>query len=229
MAAFTARHTKLRYDIDMKPVAAMLFAMLLPPLLATAEIYKWVDDEGNIVYSDTPNNRAEEYQPPGLNAIQMPKPAPKTEPEKKPEAPGYQSFRIVSPKPEQVVRDNSGNLTIQLASKPPLQDGHYYSVLVDGYVMVKKTTDNTVTLPGISPGEHKIRALIRNANGKTLAKTGNVIVHMKRQGTISGVNQQVGPRDSQGKPIRPGPVGVNFKPGPVGVRFQPGPAVPASP
>ena len=207
----------------MKPVAVILFAILLSPLPASAEIYKWVDDEGNIVYSDTPNNRAEEYKPPSLNAIPMPKPAPKTEPENKPAAPGYQSFRIVSPKPEEVVRDNSGNLTIQLASKPPLQDGHYYSVLVDGYVMVKKTTDNTVTLPGINQGEHKIRALILNANGKTLARTGNVIVHMKRQGTISSVNQQVGPRDSQGQPIRPGPVGVNFKPGPVGVRFQPGP------
>ncbi len=212
----------------MKPVAVILFAILLSPLPASAEIYKWVDDEGNIVYSDTPNNRAEEYEPPSLNAIPMPKPAPKSEQKKKPESPGYQSFRIVSPAPEQVVRDNSGNLTIQLASKPPLQDGHYYSVLVDGYVMVKKTTDNTITLPGINQGEHKIRVLIRDASGKTLAKTGSVIVHMKRRGTVSGANQQVGPRDSQGQAIRPGPVSANFKPGPVGVRFKPGPALPAS-
>lgn len=39
-------------------------------------------------------------------------------------ADGYQVVRIISPKPDTTVHDNSGNLVVTVAVSPPLQAGY---------------------------------------------------------------------------------------------------------
>jgi hypothetical protein len=191
----------------------LLITLLLIPLGAAAEIYKSVDAEGNTIYTDKPDSQAEEFIVPSMNAIPMPKPAPKQEPEEKPATPTYQSFSIVSPKTDQVIRDNNGNIALQLRSQPKLQAGHYFAVYVDGHMLVKKSNQTSISIPGINRGEHQITAVIRDAGGKTLARSQSITIHMKRQ-SVGKANNKVGPFAANGKRIQPGPQGVYYKPGP---------------
>jgi len=207
----------------------LMLVIFAIPVPAAAQIYKWVDADGNVVYSDVPNNQAEEINPPEVNTVPMPKLPPRPAAEEKDEPAGYNHFSIASPRNDEVVRDNNGRLTIVLQTRPELQGGHYFSILIDGYVMVKKSTQYRVTVEDISRGEHKITALLRDANGKTLATSKPVIVHMKRASIIPVNRAAIGPVYSNGAPVQPGPAGVRFKPGPATPAFKPGPVAPTAP
>ena len=222
---------KLRYDMAMKNLPTITCILLLATSpAAMAEIYKWVDAEGNVVYSDVPDKQAQEFKPPSMNTVIMPKP-PQPEPEAQPQqALSYRLLSIVQPDDDAVVRDNNGRLTIELKSEPPLQQGHTFRILMDGRVVVKSSRAVTVTLDDVDRGEHNIQAQIRDAKGRTLKRSKPVVVHMKRNSRLlnppAGASRPAGTANH-----RPGPARPDFKPGPVGSRFTPGPATlaPANP
>ncbi len=217
----------MRYDNAMKILSTLTMAALLgTSMLVSAQIYKWVDDNGNVVYSDVPNSKAEEFTPPSMNAVAMPKPRSEPESEKQtPKFVAYKSLRILSPKPDEVVRNNTGAVTVTLKAEPGLQDGHYYSVFVDGHAMIKRTENDSVTLTDINRGEHKINAVIRNNTGKVLKRSNNVYFHMKRESILNrkGAANAAGPRNNASNTVKPGPQTPAFRPGPLSSQFKPGP------
>ena len=70
--------------------------------------------------------------------------------------------------------------------EPPLdtENGHSIWVYVDGAAVVSKSQSLVQPLSGIDRGTHKIRAEIRDEKRKTLKRTQNIIVHLKRTSTI---------------------------------------------
>jgi len=165
--------------------------------IADARFYKSVDEQGNIVYSDTPTPGAEQLTPPPISTVES-KPVPKEsseeaqktgeageEPVKKPPT-KYTKFSIVTPKNDDTIWDNNGSIPVSLALEPPLdtENGHSVWVYVDGKAVVRKSQSMVQPLSGIDRGTHKIRAEIRDENRKTLKRTQNVTVHLKRASTI---------------------------------------------
>ena len=164
----------------------------------SAQLYKSVDEQGNIVYSDTPTPGAEELTPPPLSTVKSrPKavdtPAAETqaadesgdEPVKK--APTkYTKFDIVQPKNDATIWDNTGAVPVAIQLEPPLDvaNGHSIWVYVDGKAVVRKSQSLVQPLSNIDRGTHKIRAEIRDENRKTLKRTKNVTVHLKRASAI---------------------------------------------
>ena len=75
-------------------------------LTAAAEVYKWTDEDGNIIYSDEPHPGAEVLDPQEVQTIDLPDPGPpprlgergRPTPERK--APSYESIAITSPADE---------------------------------------------------------------------------------------------------------------------------------
>ena len=164
---------------------------------ASAQFYKSVDEEGNIVYSDTPTPGAEKLKPPPISTVEG-RPAPEQpseaeaagedtgeEPAKKPPT-KYTKFAIASPGNDATIWDNTGAVPVSLVLEPPLdiENGHSVWVYVDGKAMVRNSQSTVQSLSGIDRGTHKIRAEIRDPNRKTLKRTGNITVHMKRVSTI---------------------------------------------
>ena len=160
-----------------------------------ARFYKSVDEEGNIVYSDTPTPGAEQLTPPPISTVpgrKVPEPAEaKTseetgdEPAKKPPT-KYSKFSIVTPQNDATIWDNTGAVPVSLKLEPPLdiENGHSVWVYVDGKAVVRKSQSLAQPLSGIDRGTHKIRAEIRDENRKTLKRTQNVTVHLKRASAI---------------------------------------------
>ncbi|MGB5396755.1 MAG: DUF4124 domain-containing protein [Gammaproteobacteria bacterium] len=202
----------------MKKLTLIFLLMMLSPFIVLAEIYKSVDSEGNVVYSDEPGVNTEAMPEPSPNTVQMPKPTADTAAPKAADDSGteYTRLRIVSPSPQETIRSNPGILNIVLALKPKLDTkaGHTVSILVDGQVLVSKSSLTRFQIPDINRGTHRVQAVVSDKEGRTLIKTDNVQFFMQRQSVLNKTSS-VGPVDATGKPITPGPQGTYYAPGPV--------------
>jgi hypothetical protein len=197
----------------------LLLLLLLAPLSANAVIYKSVDSEGEVVYTDKPSPGAEEIPEPSPNTVQMPKPQPKEAVKKDADKDTvYTSLLITSPGANETIHSNPGLLSIKLALTPKLniKAGDSVNIMVDGYVLIKNSSQLSAQIPDISRGSHRVQALVTNKQGVTLIKSRDVQIFMQRQSLLNkpGANR-VSPLDPAGNPIRPGPQNTWFQPGSV--------------
>jgi hypothetical protein len=85
-------------------------------------------------------------------------------------ADGYHELRIVAPKPDETVHDNSGNLFVTVAVSPPPHagTGDRLVLLLDGKT-VASGFGQRFRLKGIDRGSHTLRAQLKAADGSLLA------------------------------------------------------------
>jgi hypothetical protein len=164
--------------------------------MVNAGFYKSVDENGNIVYSDTPTPGAEQLKPPPISTVPArtpPKPeaseadkAADTEQSEKKPPTRYSKFSIVTPKNDDTIWDNNGSVPVTLQLEPALdtENGHTVWVYVDGFAEVKRSQSLNQPLSGIDRGTHKIRAEIRDTQRKTLKRTKTITVHLKRASAL---------------------------------------------
>src|SRR3569833_4424043 len=113
-----------------KRSAMKMFALLLAFVIATpalAAVFKTVRPDGSVVYSDQPpRDEAQPHTLPPLQTIPAENLAPAAPPPNRsssnngPVAEIYQSLAIVQPEQDATLRDNPGNITVQVALAPPL-------------------------------------------------------------------------------------------------------------
>ena len=152
---------------------------------AQAGIYKWVDENGEVIYSDKPRvENMKEHTPPELQITPAIKPKPEPEqPEEKPaEITKYTVFNITSPANDETIRNNAGNFIVLLKLEPGLnvKEGHYINLQIDGKTRVAKTSKLNIELKYIDRGSHNITAEIRSADGKLLKTSNSVTIHLHR-------------------------------------------------
>lgn len=162
----------------------LVFVLLLIPLIATAEVYKWVDDFGKVHYSDQPHSTTDKpidlpesmiYKAPAKPKFKLDKPQTK-KPYK-----FYETFKVVSPQSDGTVRNNSGNLSVSLQISPALRSNHFVIVTVDGKP-TPKGKSSMVTASDVFQGTHSVGARIVDENGKTITSAPSITFHMKRFG-----------------------------------------------
>lgn len=176
----------------------MLVGMALP-LLSFGAVYKWVGPDGQVIYSDQPQPGATEVELPKFPAA-APAPAPvinsTTAPStsvpqgeaKKPAPPfsGYRKLSIVKPENDATVRENTGNVRVELATEPEWdpQRGHKVSVLLDGTPMPETYTVTTIDLHNVDRGSHTLQITVLDATGDVLITSQTVTFHLKRRSVI---------------------------------------------
>lgn len=151
---------------------------------ASADLYKWVDREGNTVFSDRPHPGAERIKKTEVQTY----PAPKLPPLASPQAPaavqfsGYQTIQIASPAHDEAIRENAGNVTISASLSPALQTvlGHKLVFLLDGGKVSDGGTDTQITLPNVERGTHTARVAVVDAGGKEIASSAPSTFHLLR-------------------------------------------------
>ena len=161
---------------------SLLLSTTLVTFIAHAGLYKGLDDEGNVVYSDKPFTNAEEFTPPSLSIVDAPKGERKkaiVETEETAEF-KYTDFDIGSPTNNQTIWDNP-NLTVVLALKPKLNldAGHTAWLLVDGNPIVKNSQSTTMQIGQTDRGAHQLQAQIRDSEGKIVVLSRTILVHIK--------------------------------------------------
>ena len=164
-----------------------VFLLCCLPLSAGAAVYKWVDADGTVHFSDTPREGAEQVHVPPPQTY-TPAPLPPITP--RPEAPtapaaDYTRFDMTSPSDDQTLRDNTGAVNVSFAVDPPLkvQQGHRLVVLLDGEAQ-SPVQGTSLTLQNVERGTHSLQGRILDDRGQVLASSKTIKIHLHRQSVL---------------------------------------------
>lgn len=161
----------------------LLCGLMLLALPAMAEVYTYIDAEGNRVFTDKPRSGdARRVTIAPSNSMSLaPAPAPAAAPvETPPPAPTYQLLRILLPAPDATVRDSTGNLIVTATSDPALHPGHGYRLLVDGQATGEPGRSPVFALENVDRGTHQLAVEIVDAQGHIVERTPSQPVHIQR-------------------------------------------------
>lgn len=141
---------------------ALLLMLLLIPLPAAAQIYKYTDAAGNTAYSNQPPDgvKAQPVELPPLNSVerQSPsEPAPPAEANNR-EQPrsAYEMLELTGLPSEEALRANNGTFTVSVIIKPRLQGSHLLRLLLDDQPYGQPGNVPTLQLVNVDRGEHSL-------------------------------------------------------------------------
>ena len=170
--------------------------VVLNPAVA-AELYRWVDDQGRIHYSDRPAEGAEVVKldtgpstpPPAAPARA---PAASTRPAPPRPEPGadtfvaYTSVGVLSPQQDQVLWNIGGQLTVRVGVQPQLQETHRIVVRYDGRPVEDWPFGATShQLSDVYRGTHTVSATVTDAGGNVLLSSQPVTFHVKQTSVLN--------------------------------------------
>lgn len=176
----------------MRICVVVLVGVFVPAATAAAGIFKWVDDQGQVHYSDRPDStNAQEMNlgPLTTYRAQRVTTAPTGNVDTEAAGPAYTRFVITAPPHDAAIRDNAGNIGVEIDIEPELRQasGHTIVVLVDGQARGRMTS-TSATLTNVDRGTHTIEARVVDSNDTQIAQTAPVTVHLQR------VSQRPSPR-----------------------------------
>lgn len=175
----------------------ILVALLALPAAAT-EVYRWVDANGQVHFSDQWRPGAEKLRiadAPGFSA-----PAPATRapaagrgatPAAAP-APLYETLEIASPAQEEVLWNTEGQLRVSMRLIPPLRPGHGLRLFLDGQQQEIPEGSTEVQLTEVFRGVHTLRAEVVDQAGTALI-TSPTTTFAVRQTSVLNPSRPIAP------------------------------------
>lgn len=167
---------------------AFSLAVMAGPLLA--QVYKTVDKDGNVTYTDQPppdGSKPIKLAP--ISVIEAPiyEKAPKAAKEgaEGEEIPlrdlrkMYRDFAIISPQSEESVWHPDGPIAVAWRSGNPLQKGMQVTVYLDGKRQAT-TTDQIIPVAGLDRGEHTVTAELKDAKNRMIATAESITFFIQR-------------------------------------------------
>jgi len=160
--------------MEFRPIIVLF--VLWATAAASAEVWRWVDDDGVVHFSDTPRAGAERIDisesrqstgariyrdtaPPGADGE-----APAEE-----QAFKYDSLTISSPGAEETLWNIEGTVTVSLSLSPGLQTGHRVRVYHNGESQMVNST--SFTLDEVWRGTHNIQAEVLDETGRLMIRS----------------------------------------------------------
>src|SRR5690606_14185154 len=105
--------------------ALLCWLLLVSALPVQAEVYTYIDADGNRVFTDRPGNAPAErmqLKAPNSMSAEPVQSSRRLSPDPEP-SPRYDQLRILTPEPDATLR-NTGDLLVTVTSEPALMDGH---------------------------------------------------------------------------------------------------------
>jgi len=160
----------------------LLILALLLPLTSQAEVYRWVDESGNVTYSDQPHQGSEKVKLPPITTYE-PQPAEGTQ-----SAPGAQpaagaiavSLQITSPKPDQNIWSTAGIVDLAFEVTPQLGKAQHIAILLDGKGDPVSSPSTDFRISNVDRGTHTVTAWVADAAGQRISQTMSVTFHLHR-------------------------------------------------
>lgn len=182
----------------------VLLCLLLLGQPAMAEVYTYIDSEGNRVFTDRPKGNAEKVEIAPTNGMNQATPptvrVPVPEAAPAPVA-AYQMLRVLIPEPDATVQEgSSGDLIVTLTSDPALMDGHNYRVVLDGNIAGTGRSP-VFPLSNLDRGTHQLAAEIVDEQGRIVERTPSQPVHIIRTSLDS--KRRVNPCKKDDYGVRP--------------------------
>lgn len=173
----------------MRDYLPLLLVIALLPLSAWAGIYKYIDANGRVAYSDRPVEGAQAMK---LRSAPTP-PADKYADEDgvtddnisgDGEVTRYSSLQVLNPTPGKTINDRSGSVQVILLPTPPLSSSHQLIINVDGKDISRGRHAN-LSLTNVGRGSHSVTGRIVDADGFVMIESPTVSFHVRKSGAES--------------------------------------------
>ncbi|MDZ7661489.1 DUF4124 domain-containing protein [Thiohalophilus sp.] len=195
----------------MKNYCLIILLLFTLPAVAADKVYKKVNPDGSVEYSDQPIEGSE------VMSVEQ---APTTRFEKSPDI-NYQppereredasryEVTITSPRNDESIRANAGNVTLQGNVQPALRGGHQLRWRLDGEPL--EQTGAAVNLTNVDRGTHTVKLEVVDNDGEVLAASPGVTFHLLRRSiTPSSSSSGSGPTPTNPPKVTiPGPTPTN--------------------
>ncbi|UYZ85115.1 DUF4124 domain-containing protein [Entomomonas sp. E2T0] len=184
-------------------------ALLLTCVSLNAQVYSYVDSNGNTIYTDNPpenqetrdldikitpsvNKTEKTLDESDLKTVRLSPTTPINIPNASngdSNAPfkiisiNYQSLTIITPKHEATIINSDGQLMVTIESSPKLSSDHKYRIVIDGKT-VSESTSPTFSINNLERGEHKLIAEIIDSNKSVVKKSKEQVFYI-RQTTLA--------------------------------------------
>jgi len=171
--------------MTMKTWVALLVMLLLAAPALAQEVYRWVDENGVIHYSDQPREGAERI-------TVAPPQSYESRAESRPEARDadavdspdaddfvYESIRIASPEDDGAVWATGGGMTVVVEVQPALRPGDRIGLSLNGAAVPgTPVANNRITVNGVIRGTHTLQAQVIGADGQMKIFSQDVTFHV---------------------------------------------------
>jgi hypothetical protein len=165
----------------LKQLLVLIFSLALGAA-AVGQVYRVVDEHGNVTYTDKPPKDAEPVEirqpnttpPPNTDLYPSPPPQPKDT-----ESAGYE-VTITAPANETIIPRGPGNFSVSASVTPALKSGHMLQLLLDGAPRQDPQSGGSWALTNVFRGEHNLTVAVIDKEGKQLSTSEPVKVFVFR-------------------------------------------------
>jgi len=175
-----------------------VFLLTLLVTTAQAEVYKSIDANGEVIYSDVPSRGAKRIQVPDPPTY-TPAPLPPASPAAsaaggQADTVDYREFSMRSPHADETIRSNAGIVNLSVSLEPALQvdAGHRIQYFLDDKPQGKPVKWLTASYRNIDRGTHNVSATVVDEHGAPVISTTPVTIHLLRA-SIQNPNNPLNP------------------------------------
>src|SRR5262249_36346881 len=173
----------------MRRLLFTLMSVACSVALATT-VYKWVDENGVVHYSDQPHPNAQKLEIQGAQTYSsrgasVPTPAQGAEPERTEAAHSYQGCVIAQPLDQQNL-PNAQSVIISVATDPAPRPGDSIYMTLDGQGLNGgEATGMSFNVTPIERGAHTVQAQVRDESGLVLCQTPSITFHVSQASLLA--------------------------------------------
>ena len=165
--------------ICMRYLLLLMSLTLCLAAFAQDKVYKRVNPDGSVEYSDQPIQGGEVMQVPRGSTFTMPETSvTETAPAEEPSV-SYDSLEITQPMNDETIRSNEGKLTALARVAPDLDTNHRFRWKMDGEV-IQNVNSPELRLNNVDRGSHTLQAEIVDPDGKVVISSDSITFHLMR-------------------------------------------------
>jgi len=170
-----------------------------------AQIYRTVDEDGNVVFTDVPPRPEQQaetvelesgntFTAPDASAADNDAPAwtlTYGDDDDDAETVGpsrYESVQVTYPGNDETVRENAGNLTITVQLVPDLRPGHRLQLELDGQI-AQTSGVPSFQLEHLDRGTHQVRVHVLDQSGGVIMSSDPSVFHLLRYSKLTAPNR----------------------------------------
>jgi len=166
---------------------ALIIGLFAASSAAFGQIYRTVDANGNVVFTDiAPVDRsagaasqAITVQP--VNTFQPPvQAAPANTPVTSTASDYYSELVVIFPTEDATIRDNAGNIQIEVAISPGLRSDHRLLLVLDGEPTEVEAENGVFELSNVDRGTHTAGARVVDRQGNVLIESNPTTFNLMR-------------------------------------------------
>ena len=176
-------------------VCSKLLVLLISTVsfsLANATVlYKKVDKDGNVTYTDKPSEDAEAITvKTNRNVVTTPRVNSTTNQtktgDKEAQEFAYEVFAIDSPNDDEGVRANDGSMTVVVGISPSIQPNHSIRLHMDGVQVGQDQKIPYFNLANVNRGTHELIAMVINDETQEIVQTSQAVTfHLLRTSILN--------------------------------------------